>query len=109
MIDLRPVGYVIGLLVALLGITMLIPMAVDYFADNGHAGVFFESAILTVLTGGLISLACANALTGKMNIQQTFLMASGVWAVLPVFGAIPFLQGATAANVTDAYSRLCRG
>ena len=109
MIDLRPVGYVIGLLVALLGITMLIPMTVDYFADNGHEGVFLESAILTVLTGGLISLACANALTGKMNIQQTFLMASGVWAVLPVFGAIPFLQGATAANVTDAYFEAMSG
>jgi trk system potassium uptake protein len=29
MIDLRPVGYVIGLLVAALGATMVIPMAAD--------------------------------------------------------------------------------
>lgn len=103
MIDLRPVGYVIGLLVAALGVTMLVPMVVDYWFGDGHAGVFLESAILTTMTGGLISLACANAVTGKLKIQQVFLMASGVWIVLPVFGAIPFIQGATEASLTDAY------
>ncbi|MEQ9055038.1 MAG: potassium transporter TrkG, partial [Roseovarius confluentis] len=109
MIDLRPVGYVIGLLVAALGVSMLVPMLVDVWADNGHAGVFLESAILTTMTGGLISLACANAVTGKMKLQQIFLIASGVWAVLPIFGAIPFIQGATEASLTDAYFEAMSG
>lgn len=109
MIDLRPVGYVIGLLVAALGLTMLVPMAVDYWAGNDHAGVFLESAILTTMTGGLIALACANAVTRRLRIQQIFLIASGVWAVLPVFGAIPFVEGATAASVTDAYFEAMSG
>lgn len=109
MIDLRPVGYVIGLLVAALGVSMVIPMLTDYWAGTGHAGVFLESAILTTLTGGLISLACANAVTGKLKIQQIFLIASGVWAVLPIFGAIPFIQGATNASVTDAYFEAMSG
>lgn len=109
MIDMRPVGYLIGLLVAALGVTMLVPMATDLWYANGHAGVFLESAILTTMTGGLISLACANAVTGKMKVQQIFLMTSGVWVVLPVFGAIPFLQGATAASLTDAYFEAMSG
>ncbi|RZW08656.1 MAG: TrkH family potassium uptake protein, partial [Rhodobacteraceae bacterium] len=109
MIDLRPVGYVIGLLVAALGLTMLVPMATDLWAGNGHAGVFFESAILTTIIGGLIALACANAVTGKLRVQQVFLMASGVWAVLPIFGAIPLVQGATAASLTDAYFEAMSG
>lgn len=109
MIDLRPVGYVVGLLVATLGLTMLLPMAVDFWVGNGNAGAFFTSAILTVLTGGLIALACANAVTGRMNIQQTFMLTSGVWAVLPLFGAIPFVFGATDASFTDAYFEAMSG
>ncbi len=38
MIDIRPVGYVIGLLVAALGATMLVPMLVDW-AKALHAEV----------------------------------------------------------------------
>ena len=109
MIDLRPVGYVIGLMVAVLGVSMVVPLAVDLWAGNGHAGVFFESAIMTVLTGGLISLACANAVGQRMRVQQIFLLTSGVWAVLPVFGAIPFMQGATEAGFTDAYFEAMSG
>ena len=29
-LDLRPIGYVIGILLTLLGVTMLVPMAVDF-------------------------------------------------------------------------------
>lgn len=43
MFDFRPVGYVIGLLIAALGVTMLVPMGVDLWFESGHAGVFFES------------------------------------------------------------------
>ena len=40
MIDLRPVGYVIGLLVASLGASMLVPMSIDLIYRNGHWPVF---------------------------------------------------------------------
>ena len=102
MLDLRPIGHVIGLLVAVLGATMLVPMGFDLLAGNGHWPVFFESAVITVLTGGLMALACANAVTGRLTLQQTFLLASSVWLVLPLFGALPFALGATGARPVDA-------
>lgn len=102
MLDLRPIGHVIGLLVAALGATMLVPMGFDLLAGNGHWPVFFESAVITVLTGGLMALACANAVTGRLTLQQTFLLASSVWLVLPLFGALPFALGATGARPVDA-------
>lgn len=109
MIDFRPIGYVIGLLVAALGLTMVVPMFADLAAGNDHAGVFLESLIITVLTGGLIAIASANSLTGRMNTQQLFLLTTGVWVVLPLFGALPFLRGATDATVTDAYFEAMSG
>ncbi len=105
----RAIGYVIGMLVASFGVTMLFPFALDLFVGNGEAGVFLESALLTTLTGGLVALACANSVGTRMTLQQTFLLTTGVWAVLPFFGAIPFVIGATEASVTDAYFEAMSG
>lgn len=109
MLDLRPVGYVIGLLVASLGLTMLGPLAVDLAAGNGHWYVFFESAVVTVLTGGLIAIACANGVSQGLSLRQTFLLTSLVWLMLPIFGAIPFVLGATNASFTDAFFEAMSG
>lgn len=109
MFDLRPVGYVIGLLVASLGLTMLAPMAVDMAQGNGHWPVFLESFVVTTLTGGLVALACANGVGEGLSLRQTFLLTSLVWLTLPVFGAIPFVLGATNSGVTDAYFEAMSG
>ena len=109
MIDLRPVGYLIGLLVVALGGTMLIPMAADLMAGNGHTYAFLEAAVISILAGGLVTMATANADSRGMRTQQLFLMTTGVWVILPLFGALPFLLGATEASVTDAYFEAMSG
>ena len=109
MIDLRPVGYVIGLLVAVLGLTMLLPLLVDLAEGRGHWPVFLESSVITMLCGGLIALACANGVREGLTIQQTFLLTTGVWLTLPLFGAIPFVFGATEARFVDAFFEAMSG
>jgi trk/ktr system potassium uptake protein len=109
MLDLRPVGYVIGLLVAALGVTMLVPLLVDVYYGNGHWVVFAESAVVTILTGGLIALGCLNGVREGLTIQQTFLLTSGVWLVLPVFGAIPLMLGETDLRFVDAFFEAMSG
>ena len=103
MIDLRPIGYVIGLLIACLGGTMLLPLAADLWYRNGHYGAFAESALFTVLAGGAMAIASANGAGGRLTIQQTFLVTSLVWLALPVFGTIPLILGATEARAVDAF------
>lgn len=100
--DLRPVGYVIGLLVAVLGVAMLIPLLVDLAEGRGQWPVFLQSAVITLVGGLAIALACASGVKEGMTIQQTFLLTSSVWVALPVFGAIPFILGETDARVVDA-------
>ncbi|MCR8546377.1 TrkH family potassium uptake protein [Salipiger sp. P9] len=109
MFDIRPVAYVIGLLVATLGATMFLPMLVDIAEGRGEWHVFLETGLVTMLTGGLISLACANAVKEGLTLQQTFLLTTGVWAALPVFGGLPFIFGATEASFTDAYFEAMSG
>ncbi|KNG95565.1 TrkH family potassium uptake protein [Pseudaestuariivita atlantica] len=109
MFDMRPVGYVIGLLVTVLGATMLLPMVVDLAEGRGHWPVFAESAIITVVCGLTLSLSCSNSISGGLSLQQTFLLTTGVWAALPFFGAIPFALGATEADFVDAYFEAMSG
>ena len=107
--DLRPVGYVIGLLVAVLGAAMLLPMLVDLAEGRGHWFVFAESALITLVVGGVLALSCANSVREGLTILQTFLLTTGVWLALPVFGALPFWFGATEAAYVDAFFEAMSG
>lgn len=102
MLDLRPIGYVIGLLAAFLGATMLIPLAVDLYYGNDHWRSFGTSALIASGTGVLLAISCANGVRARLTVQQTFLLATAVWVALPLFGAVPFVIGATEARVVDA-------
>ncbi|SLN22046.1 TrkH family potassium uptake protein [Pseudooctadecabacter jejudonensis] len=109
MIDARPVGYVIGLLVAALGVTMFAPLLADLMAGNGHWPVFLESAILTILVGGLVALACQNGVSAGLSIRQTFLLTTLVWLALPLFGSLPFVLGGTNLTFTDGFFEAMSG
>jgi trk system potassium uptake protein TrkH len=110
MIDMRPVGYVIGLLVATLGLTMLGPLLADLAAGNGHWPVFLESSVITIMAGAMVALACSNGVTsGGLSLRQTFLLTSLVWIALPAFGALPFVLGETQSSWTDAFFEAMSG
>ncbi len=109
MIDFRPVGYVIGLLLAVLGVAMAVPMVIDFTDGTDHWLIFLESGVITCLVGGFMALACANGRGERLDIQQTFLLTTGVWLALPVFGALPFYLGATEARVVDAFFEAMSG
>lgn len=103
MIDFRPVGYVIGLLVAFLGAAMLVPTGLDLQRGDGNWTAMFQSATLAMAIGSFVALACANAARDRLTLRQLFLLTVAVWVVLPLFGAVPFMLGATAASFTDAF------
>jgi trk system potassium uptake protein TrkH len=103
MFDLRPVGYVIGMLVALMGTTMIFPLIVDLYDGNPHWRAFAESGIITVLFGSLMAIATSNGKHVGLDIQKTFLLTASLWVALPFFGALPFVLGATKASVVDAF------
>ncbi len=109
MFDLRPVGYVIGLLVAALGGAMVIPMALDFLDGNSHWTAFALSSFLTVLAGGMLAIACVNRAGRGLSIQQTFLLTTSVWLFLPLFGGLPFWFGATEARFVDAFFEAMSG
>lgn len=103
MFDVRPVGYLVGLMVMAMGATMLLPLLVDLAEGREHWTVFAESLIVTCLAGGLVALSCRNAMGRGLSIQQAFLLTTTVWVVLPLFGALPFVLGETGLGFVDAF------
>jgi len=109
MFDLRPVGYVIGLLLVALGGTMFIPWLVDVIWQTGGGGTFAISGMITVVFGGSMALASANSRAAGLTIQQAFLLTTLSWFALPLFAALPFWLGAPDASYTDAFFEAMSG
>ena len=103
MFDVRPVGYLVGLMVMAMGLTMALPLLVDIAEGRDHWPVFAESMIVTCLMGGLVALACRNSVGPGLTIQQAFLLTTLVWIALPLFGALPFMLGETRLSFVDAF------
>ena len=59
MLDLRPVGYILGWLVLLLGVMMLVPLGLDLIDRNRNAEAFALSAVLTLVAGATVAVACS--------------------------------------------------
>jgi trk system potassium uptake protein TrkH len=102
MVDLRPVGYVIGLMLVALGAAMLMPLGLDLVRGDPNWRAFSSSAVISGVAGGVLALACANGATGGLTLQQSFILTTGSWIALPAFGALPFMLGAPGVGFTDA-------
>ncbi|ARE82485.1 potassium uptake transporter, transmembrane component, TrkH [Roseovarius sp. TM1035] len=109
MFDMRPVGYLVGLMVMAMGLTMALPLLVDIAEGREHWPVFAESLIVTCIAGGLVALSCKNSMGQPLTIQQAFLLTTLVWVALPLFGALPFMLGETDLEFIDAYFEAMSG
>ncbi|MBC7141126.1 MAG: TrkH family potassium uptake protein [Rhodobacteraceae bacterium] len=109
MVDLRPVGYVIGLVVAALGATMLVPFVVDLALGDANAHAFAEASLISVVIGGLTAVACQNRAGRSLSVRQAFLLTLGIWMFVPFFGALPFIIGVPEVRFIDAYFEAVSG
>jgi len=101
MSDLRPVFFVVGLMIAALGVLMFIPLGVDLFFERRSWRAFGISGLLTILFGA--ALATANYTPEPdLRAKGAFLLTVASWVALSVFAAIPFLMEPSSLSVTDA-------
>ena len=109
MFDLRPVGNLLGILVAILGLTMLLPALAAFIYGDGELDTFLIASFISIVIGGTLGISTRGSARGKLNIQQVFLITTLVWLILPIFGAIPFIIGAPRATYTNAFFEAMSG
>lgn len=109
MLDLRPVGYVIGLLLVGLGASMALPMLADWVEGSANWQAFALSAAVTLFVGLSLVLACRAERQEGLTIRQTFLLTVLIWIVSPAFAALPLMMGEPHATAADAFFEAMSG
>lgn len=101
MIDIRPVVHAISKLCVAMGVLMLAPAVIDWANGDPNWRAFAMAGGATIVLGLLVAVATPGDGT-PLVVEQAFLLTTGLWVVLPLLGAMPFMLGAPAAGWTDA-------
>lgn len=102
--DLRPVFYVVGILLSTLALSMALPMMIDLYFGNPDWKVFFLCILTTSFFGGALVLATSGG--GEpfsLTIRQAFLLTTASWVTLATFGALPLWFSPLDLSFTDAF------
>lgn len=102
MFNLKPVLTVIGMLLAILGAAMVIPVIFDVASHNSDWQVFAFSSILTLFVGITLFIATREKHT-DLSIKEAFLLTTLSWLFVAVFGAVPFALSSLHMTYADAF------
>lgn len=109
MIDFRPIAAVLGVLLVILGTTMMIPAIVDVLAGERDFIIYAASSAITVFVGLSLWLAGRSGAVEHLGVRQAFILTSLAWVVLSAFAAIPFMWSEVRLSFTDAYFEAMSG
>ena len=92
MFDVRPVWWITGLLLCLLGLTMLLPAAVDLLSGNPEWSMFLGSGAFVFFVGAALIGANLHRRPRGLTLRQTFLAPVVGWSACAVAAALPFIH-----------------
>lgn len=86
----RVILRILGILLMVFSITMLPPIGVSIFYDDGHDYAFVGAFAITLITGFLIWLPVYRV-RQDLRTRDGFLITVLFWVVLGMFGAVPLI------------------
>jgi len=97
----KTVFFLIGILLIVLGTSMLAPYSIQViYAENSHS--FISSSFVTIFIGILFVLANLEK-EFKLNLRQTFLFSTLAWLMVAIFGSLPFLLSSSEFTLSEAF------
>ena len=97
----KTVFFLIGVLLIVLGLSMLAPYSMQViYKENSHS--FISSSFVTIFIGILCILANLEK-DLKLNLRQTFLFSTLAWVTVAIFGSLPFLLSSQSFSFSDAF------
>ena len=97
----KTVFFLIGILLIVLGGSMLAPYAVQVILEEGSHS-FISASFVTIFIGILFVLANLEK-EFKLNLRQTFLFSSLAWIMVATFGSLPFLLSSQNFSLSEAF------
>ena len=97
----KTVFFLIGILLVVLGSSMLAPYAIQVTLNEGSHS-FISASFVTIFIGVLFILANLEK-EFKLNLRQTFLFSSLAWFMVAAFGSLPFLFSTQNFTLSEAF------
>ena len=97
----KTVFFLIGILLIVLGASMLAPYFLQiFYKEESHS--FISASFVTIFIGILFILANLEK-EFKLNLKQTFLFTSLAWVLVAAFGSLPFLLSTQDFSFSEAF------
>ena len=97
----KTVFFLIGILLIVLGLSMLAPYSMQvFYKENSHS--FISSSFVTIFIGILFILANLEK-NLKLSLRQTFLFSTLAWVTVATFGSLPFILSNQSFSFSDAF------
>ena len=97
----KTVFFLIGILLVVLGASMLAPYALQIILNEGSHS-FISASFVTIFIGVLFILANLEK-EFRLNLRQTFLFSSSAWVMVAIFGSLPFLLSPQNFSISEAF------
>jgi trk system potassium uptake protein TrkH len=103
-----PLLNVLGAAVAVFAVTMLAPLAVAFFLDEGALIAYDTAFLITFFCGASLWLG-TRRFRRELLPRDGFLLVTLIWTVLPAFATLPLLLHLPGLSFTDAYFEAMSG
>ncbi len=107
-----PVVHVLGAIIALFGLSFLVPLGVAFGYGESALPIYGIPLAISFAFGGVLYLATlASVRRSRRELQPRdgFLLVSLVWLVVPLFAMQPFMLHLPQLSITDAYFEAVSG
>ena len=101
MSNYKTVFFTLGVLLIVLGFSMLVPITIQLIYSEFNS-TFIISSIITITFGALFFLANIDH-NRSLSTQQAFLLTALSWIGVAIFGSIPFIFSDLNLSLTDAF------
>ena len=101
MSNYKTVFFTLGVLLIVLGFSMLVPITIQLIYNEFNS-TFIISSIITITFGALFFLANIDH-NRSLSTQQAFLLTALSWIGVAIFGSIPFIFSDLNLSLTDAF------
>ncbi len=105
---IKVVLHYLGLLIAILGFSMLLPLAWSLYYREPDSLVFVISIGLSVVPG-LLLWRLIPVGKGRLSRREAIMLVGGGWILASVFGALPYTLAGTFPSYLDAFFEAMSG
>ncbi len=102
MINLQPISNVIGVLLIVLGFSMLLCLPVSWYYQSGDGPSLINAGCMTMIVGILSWKFRFNENPESLTKREGILIVATSWIFMSVFSALPYLFSGVLANPANA-------